>query len=143
LTIAFARVAATEAGSESQARTGSQPSLAAAIASTPLPQPQSASAPAGSSSSSSSRHSRVLWCAPVPKACPGSITRSMPSPSSGASQGGRTRSRRRRQLTSTGRWNDFQRSAQSSGTSELATSTSASPAAARTAGSSGSSPGAP
>ena len=46
-----------------------------------------------------------MWCAPVPNAWPGSITRSMPSPSSGGSQGGRTRSRRKRQLTSTGRWN--------------------------------------
>jgi hypothetical protein len=67
----------------------------------------------------------------------------MPSPASGASHGGRTRSRRKRQLTSTGRWNAFHRSAQSSGTSLVETSTSASPAAARKSGSAGSSPGAP
>ena len=119
LTAAFSAVAATDAASRSQASTGAQPSRAAAIASTPVPQPQSASAPAGSSSSSSSRHSRVVWCAPVPKACPGSITRSMPSPASGGSHGGRTRSRRKRQDTSTGLWNAFQRSDQSSGISDV------------------------
>ena len=62
---------------------------------------------------------------------PGSITRSMPSPAAARSHGGRTRSRRKRQPTSTGRWKAFQRSDQSSGTSEVETSTSASPAAAR------------
>ena len=47
----------------------------------------------------------AAWCGgrPVPKACAGSITRSIPSPASGGSHGGRTRNRRRRQLTSTGR----------------------------------------
>jgi hypothetical protein len=84
-----------------------------------------------------------VWCDPVPNAWPGSITMSMPSPSSGASQGGRTRRRRNRQLTSTGLWNAFQRSDQSSGISVVDTSTSASPAAACRSGSAGSSPGAP
>ena len=79
-----------------------------------------------------------MWCAPVPNAWPGSITRSIavavraaaPTAAARAAGGSAT-------LTSTGRWNAFQRSDQSSGTSELETSTSASPAAARRSGSAG------
>ena len=88
----------------------------------------------------SSRHIRVVGCAPVPKAMPGSITTSIFSSSTAASHGGRTR---RRSPTTIGRWNSFQRSYQSSGISSVSTSTNASPAAARSAGSAGSSPGAP
>ena len=74
-------------------------------------------APPGSSSSSSSRHSRVVGCAPVPNACPGSITTSgTPGRASAApSHGGRTQSASRRQRPAGG--SAFQRSSQSSGTS--------------------------
>ena len=58
----------------SRPRTGCQPSLRAAIASTPEPQPRSSERAGGRpSSSSASRHSRVVSCAPVPNACAGSI----------------------------------------------------------------------
>ena len=71
--------------------TGSKPSLAAAIASTPEPQPRSTNDPRGSSSSISSRHIRVVGCDPVPNAWPGSITISVtPGRSAGSSHGGRT-----------------------------------------------------
>ena len=80
----------------------------------------------------------VEW-EPVPNARPGSISRSISAPT-GSSHGGRTYIR---SATSTGRWNAFQRSSQSSGTPVPLTTT-------RTPGdlglallSSGSSPGAP
>ena len=77
------------------------------------------------SSSSSSRHSRVVACAPVPNACPGSITTSSSADPAG-SHGGRTV---RRSPSTSGRWNSRQRSAQSSATSLVdTTSTSAPPA---------------
>ena len=53
--------------------TGAKPSFAAATESTPEPQPTS-SRLAGSTSCRSSRQSRVVACAPVPNARPGSIT---------------------------------------------------------------------
>ena len=59
------------------------------------------------------RQSRVVGWAPVPKARPGSTTRSI-APSRGSSQEGRSQSR---SPTSSGLWKSCQRSAQSSGTS--------------------------
>ena len=53
--------------------TGAKPSFAAAMESTPEPQPTS-SRLVGSTSCRSSRQSRVVACAPVPNARPGSIT---------------------------------------------------------------------
>ena len=68
---------------------------------------------------------RVVACAPVPNAWPGSITRSTaPGLAAACSQGGRTQIR---PPTSTAPWNRFQRSAQSSGTSRPLTVTSTPP----------------
>ena len=75
-------VASTACGSKSTASTGSKPSFAAAIASTPEPQPTSSTLPR-SSPASSSRQSCVVGCAPVPNARPGSITTAI-APSSGS-----------------------------------------------------------
>ena len=81
-TRAFAPRRLHATGSLSSATTGAQPSRAAAIASTPDPQPRSTNPPPGAAASSSisSRHSRVVAWAPVPNACPGSITRSISGP---------------------------------------------------------------
>ena len=72
-TAAFARVVSSATSSTSTAVIGAKPSFAAAIESTPEPQPTS-SRLVGSTSCSSSRQSRVVACAPVPNARPGSIT---------------------------------------------------------------------
>src|SRR5262249_45355155 len=66
----------------------------------------------GGSASSSSRQRRVVACAPVPKARPGSTTTAS-TPAGGSSQGGPTQSR----PTRTGRWNSRQRSSQPASTS--------------------------
>ena len=108
---AFAASPRPRSASTSTASTGAKPSFAAAIASTPEPQPTSSRLPRGSSSSSS-RQSRVVGCAPVPNARPGSITTAIAS-AGGSSHGGPTQSG----PTRTGRWNVRQRSAQSSATS--------------------------
>ena len=135
MTRALSAVSVTDSGSMSQASTGPQPSLAAAIARMPLPQPQSAIGPSGVSSTRSSKDSRVVACEPVPNPCPGSMTTSS-APSRGSCHGGRTRSG----PTSIGTWNECQ---SISGTSLVDTSTSAAPATAVTSPISGSSPGAP
>ena len=70
---AFARVDSTAGSSRSTPVTGPKPSFAAAIERTPEPQPTSSRLVRGRSSSSS-RQSRVVGCAPVPKARPGSTT---------------------------------------------------------------------
>ena len=140
-TRAFSSVASSAARSESTAVTGANPSRAAASASTPDPQPRSASEPRGSSPSSNSSDSRVVGCAPVPKARPGSTTSSArPGSSAGGSQGGRTRSR---PPTTTGLWKRRQRSAQSSATSSPLTLTRTPATSASPRGNAGSSPGAP
>ena len=90
------------------------------MASTPEPQPRSANEPEGSSSSISSRRIRVVGCEPVPKAWPGSITRSSAS-GCGSDHGGRTHTR---PPTRTGSWKSRQRSAQSPATSSPRTVTS-------------------
>ena len=133
---AAASVAATDSRSWSHASTGSKPSRAAATARIPEPQPQSASGPPGGRSASSASVSRVLGCAPVPNACPGSITTSSAPGRSGA-HGARTRSG----PTSSGRCQS--RQSEPSDTSLVETSTSAPPATARSSPTSGSSPGAP
>ena len=69
-----------------------------------------------SSSPSSSRQSRVVGCAPVPNARPGSMTIAI-APAGGCSHGGPTQSG----PTRTGRWKSRQRSSQSPGTSSAAT----------------------
>ena len=95
--------------------------------------------PAPASSTSSSRHSRVVACEPVPKAWPGSITRSIRSRrAAGSCQGGRTYSV---PATSAGRWKERQRESQSSAISLVETATRAPPTLACSAGSVGSSPG--
>ena len=76
---AFASVASTDGSSMSTATTGPKPSRAAAIESTPEPQPTSSRLARGWSSRSS-RQSRVVGCAPVPNARPGSITTASASP---------------------------------------------------------------
>ena len=110
-TPALAFVASIACGSTSTACTGSNPSFAAAIASTPEPHPTSSRLPRGWSSSSS-RQSRVVAWLPVPKARPGSITTAIAS-ASGSSHGGPTQSG----PILTGRWNARQRSSQPSSTS--------------------------
>ena len=106
------RVAAsTAAGSTSTATTGAKPSTAAAIATTPEPQPISRML-CGSISATSSRHRRVVACAPVPNARPGSMTTGTTSPG-GRSHGGPIHSG----PTRTGRWNSRQRSSQPASTS--------------------------
>ena len=67
---------------------GPKPSRAAAIATTPEPQPASSRLDGGLRARSSS-DARVVGCAPVPKARPGSIT-TAGSPAAGSSQGGPT-----------------------------------------------------
>ena len=114
-------------GSTSQASTGAQPSLAAAIASTPLPQPQSASAPSGSSVASSSKVSRVVACEPVPNAWPGSITTSSVPSAAAPRAAGRAGRRPVDRLVEA-----RQSSPQPSGSSRVETSISAPPTAART-----------
>ena len=74
------------------------------MASTPEPQPTSSRLPRSACSASSSRQSRVVACAPVPKARPGSIT-TVSAPCGGGSHGGPIQSR----PTATGRWNPRQR----------------------------------
>ena len=83
--------------------TGAKPSFAAAIERTPEPQPTS-SRPVGSTSCRSSRQSRVVACAPVPKARPGSITTAIAS-AGASSHGGPTQKR----PTRTPWWNSRQR----------------------------------
>src|SRR5215207_4026142 len=140
---ALARAVSSDGSSRSQPVTGPQPSLAAAIASTPEPVPQSASgpdaSPAFSSSIRSVRERRVVGWPPVPKARPGSTTTSI-RPSWGSHQDGRTPTL---PATSIGRWKSAQRSAQSSGTEVVVTSTRPPPAAAWSSPSSGTSPGGP
>ena len=75
---AFRSVASTASGSRSIASTGPKPSLAAAIERTPDPHPTSSRLPRGDSRSSS-RQRRVVACAPVPNARPGSITTAIAS----------------------------------------------------------------
>ncbi len=112
----FARalsVASIDGSSMSRPITGSKPSSAAAIVSTPEPHPTSSSGP-GSSSWSVWRQSWVVWCEPVPKARPGSTTTVSASPG-GVSHGGPTQSL----PTRIGRWNWRQRSSQPLSTSAL------------------------
>ena len=102
-----------------RALTGEQPSLAAAIASTPEPHAEIEQRAAGGSPApgparaSSSRHSRVVACAPVPKACPGSMTMSIRPASRGGGAPWRADVEPRRAI-STGRWKVRQRDSQSS-----------------------------
>ena len=122
LRAAFSRVASTAASSTSIAWIGAKPSFAAAIESTPEPQPTSSSEPRSDSWSSSSVR-RVVGCAPVPNARPGSMTTVSPTPggkpgtASGSSQGGPTQ----RPPTRTPWWKSRQRSGQSSATSSDST----------------------
>ncbi len=81
----------------------------------------------------------MVGCEPVPKAWPGSTTRSI-APGRGSLQGGRTQIR---SPTSAGSWKARQRSAQSSGTGSPRTATRTPPTSASPAGKAGSSPGAP
>ena len=82
----------------------------------------------------------VGWV-PVPNARPGSITTSItPGSVAAGSHGGRTHNR---PPASTGEWNRFQRSSQSSGTSVPLTTTRTPATSASPCASSGSSPGAP
>jgi hypothetical protein len=83
---AVPRATSTATGSESIATTGPNPSFAAATARTPEPQPASRRL-AGSIRDSSSMHARVVGCAPVPNARPGSTTTAV-SPAGGGIQGG-------------------------------------------------------
>ena len=95
----------------------------------------------------------MVACAPVPNAWPGSMTISATGAAPGGetlgpSHGGRTCREGTAvapagAATSTGRWKALQRSDQSSGISVVRTSTSASPAAALTSGSAGTSPDGP
>ena len=143
---------------ERQHRREAEP--AAAIASTPEPVPTSSSGPRAPARrrparAAARRHSRVVAWAPVPNAWPGSITiscdgprarRAAAAPTAGARAAPAARARRaarRGGSISTGRWNCFQRSCQSSAVSLVEISTSASPAAALRSGRAGSSPGAP
>ena len=107
--------------SVSTPRTGPQPSLAAAIASTPEPVPRSTSVPrappSSASSSSSSTHIRVVGWAPVPNACPGSTTTDDLRPSCAVVLLPGRPDRRRGRRSRTGSWKSRQRSAQSSGIS--------------------------
>src|SRR6185369_9761157 len=113
---AFAIVASIAIGSVSTPRTDAAPSRAAAIARIPEPQPTSRtraapSRPRSATSSSAARHSRVVGRRPVPKAIPGSRSRTTsPGAGSWASQVGRMTSRRPIRIT--GKW-AFQASAQS------------------------------
>ena len=91
LTFAFSRAESSATSSRSTAVIGSKPSFAAAIESTPEPQPTS-SRLAGSASCRKSRQRRVVACAPVPNARPGSITTGTRS-AGGDSHGGPTQSR--------------------------------------------------
>src|ERR671936_190430 len=108
---AFSRAAFTAVGSVSSALTGTKPSFAAATARTPEPQPRSITLVRGRSRRSS-RQSRVVACAPVPNAWPGSITTGTASASGGSQRGPIQRG-----PTRTGRWNRFQAVSQSSSTS--------------------------
>ena len=104
------RATSTATGSESIATTGPNPSFAAATARTPEPQPASRRL-AGSIRDSSSMQARVVGCAPVPNARPGSTTTAV-SPAGGGIQGGPIHNPPAR----AGLWNAFQRSSQPSGT---------------------------
>ena len=119
LTAAFAIVVSTATGSLSTARIGSNPRRAAAIDSTPDPQPTSSSDPRSDVASSSTQR-RVVGCAPVPKARPGSIT-TAGSPGSGCSHGGPIQSPPAR----AGRWNARQASSQPGSTGVTSTSANA------------------
>jgi len=97
-----ARVASTAAASWSSAVTGDQPSLAAAMASTPEPQPTSTRPPPpGGTEEQELETETGRRMTAVPNACPGSMTTSGSAPSAGACHGARTS---RRWSTSTGRW---------------------------------------
>ncbi len=98
---------------------GPNPSRAAATDSTPEPHPTSSSEPR-SEPASSSIQSRVVGCAPVPKARPGSIT-TAGSPASGRSHGGPIQS----PPTRAGRWNARQASSQPGSTGVTSTSANA------------------
>jgi hypothetical protein len=108
---ALSRVASMASGSWSKARTGEKSRRRAAIETTPEPEPRSARLPGGSESRSS-RHRRVVGCAPVPKARPGSMTTGRER-GSGFSQGGPTQSR----PTRIGRWKRRHASSQPPATS--------------------------
>ena len=88
------RVACDRRGLDVAARDRSPAELRGRDREHPEPQPQSASAPAGSSVGSSSSDSRVVGCAPVPNACPGSID-DVERAGARPAHGGRTRSARR------------------------------------------------
>ena len=98
---------------------------------------------AGSSASSSSRHSRVVACAPVPNAWPGSMTTSTGATSALTSGVPRRPHVQRGRRRSTGRGTRASGPPSRRRPRSSTTSTSAPPAAARRSGSSGSSPGAP
>ena len=144
LSRALAIVASTARRSESNAATGPKPSRAAAIDSTPEPQPRSQSEPrAPSSAAPAAAPGTAAWwdarrCRTrAPGRSPG---RSRPGAAAACSHGGRTQIR---PPISTGEWNRFQRSSQSSGTSVPLTTTRTPPTSASPSASSGSSPGAP
>ena len=101
---AVSAVTSTATSSRSTARTGAKPRRAAATATTPDPQPASSRLPR-SSPARRSMHARVVGCAPVPNARPGSTTTAS-SPAGGAIHGGPIQIPPAR----TGRWNSFQRS---------------------------------
>ena len=88
--------------------------------STPEPQPTSSSEPPRPVRASSSTQSRVVGCAPVPNARPGSITTAR-SGSGGVSHGGPSH----RPATSTGRWNARHAFSQPGSTGRTLTSGSA------------------
>ena len=102
--LAVAVATSTASRSRSTACTGANPSRTAAIATTPEPHPASSRLPR-SSLASSSMHARVVGCAPVPNARPGSTTTEL-SPSGAGNHGGPIQS----PPACTGRWNSFQRS---------------------------------
>ncbi len=97
--------------SRSNAPTGAKPSFAAAIESTPDPQPTSTRL-VGSTSWRSSRQSRVVGCAPVPNARPGSTTTGIVPPGA-SSHGGPTQ----RRPTTMPWWKSFHASSHPSRTS--------------------------
>jgi hypothetical protein len=101
----------------STATTGAKPSFTAAIDSTPEPHPTSSKLPGGCSCNSSSV-SRVVGCAPVPKARPGSTTIAS-TVGGAASQGGPIQKR----PTTTPWWNERQLSSQPSATSSTPVTT--------------------
>src|SRR5881275_3734219 len=112
---ALARVVSSDTSSMSTACTGANPRFAPATERTPDPQPTS-SRLVGSTACRSSRQSRVVACAPVPNARPGSITTATAS-GGGSSHGGPTQQR----PTLTPWWNPRHASSQPSATSSTST----------------------